>query len=566
MQVIYDFIHNLFSHSPVLAIALALTIGYLIGKIPFGNFRLGGVAGSLLAGVLVSQFGVSIDDTVKNLLFALFIFAVGYESGPQFFRSLGRKTLREVLLALIVAGTGFATVVVVSKIMGFDKGLAAGVAAGGMTQSAIMGVASDALSKMGLSADTLKEYTANIGVGYAVTYIFGTLGAIIVCANILPKFMGQKMKDAAVAAEAESSQAAALSADESYALHKLIGRVYKIENCAFENVGELEASCGELPITVEKVKRGGSFLDINPDLKLQTGDMTLLVGQRDALVQIAGHIGTEVTGPSDLNLVMKTQEVMVTSHELITLTLREIHGKMKDQIRHGVYVLSALRGGREIPITSEDHINHGDILRLYGSEEDIKKVVGMIGTPIVPSVKTDMVLAGIGIVIGLLIGMLTLKVGGIPLTLGSGGGALLSGLFFGWLKCKRPQLGGTIPSSASEFMKDFGLAGFVAIVGLDSGLQAISTIREQGLAILLGGLIVTLVPLLATMLIGRYLLGYKNASVFAGALSGARSANPAFGQVLNLSGNSVPTVPFAVTYALANVFLTLLGPLVAAIV
>lgn len=115
-------------------------------------------------------------------------------------------------------------------------------------------------------------------------------------------------------------------------------------------------------------------------------------------------------------------------------------------------------------------------------------------------------------------------------------------------------------------MKDFGLTGFVAIVGLDSGLQAISTIREHGLAILLGGIIVTLVPLLVTNLIGRFLLGYKNASVFAGSLSGARSANPAFGQVLNLSGNSVPTVPFAVTYALANVFLTLLGPLAVALV
>jgi aspartate-alanine antiporter len=550
----------------VLAIALALTIGYLVGKIPLGSFRLGGVAGSLLAGVLVSQFGVTVDDTVKNLLFALFIFAVGYDSGPQFFRSLGRKTLREVLLALVVAGTGLVTVVVVSKVMGFNKGLAAGVAAGSMTQSAIMGVASDALGKMGLSADALKQYTTDIGVGYAVTYIFGTLGAIIVCANALPKFMGQKIKDAAVAAEAESSQAAALGADESYALHKLVGRVYRVERPDFENVRELESSCGELPVTVEKVRRGGLFLDINPDLKLQTGDTALLVGQRDALIEMAGRIGPEVSGMSDLNLVMKTEEVAVTGRELANLTLKEIHGRMKDQIRHGVYVLSVLRGGREIPVTGRDRIEHGDILRLYGSEEEVKKASGALGTPIVPSVKTDIVLTGIGIVTGLSIGMLTLNIGGIPLTLGSGGGTLLSGLFFGWLKGKRPQLGGSIPSGASNLMKDLGLAGFVAIVGLDSGLQAISTIREHGLDILLGGLIVTLVPLLVTMLIGRYLLGYKNASVFAGSLAGARSANPAFGQVLNLSGNSVPTVPFAVTYALANVFLTLLGPLVVAIV
>jgi AspT/YidE/YbjL antiporter-like protein len=263
---------------------------------------------------------------------------------------------------------------------------------------------------------------------------------------------------------------------------------------------------------------------------------------------------------------MKTQEVAVAGHAFDALTLAEIHGRMRGQIRHGVYLLAISRGGREIPLNGGGHIQHGDIMRLYGSESDVARVASAIGTPIVPSVKTDMLLTCSGLVTGLLIGMLTLNVGGIPLTLGSGGGALLSGLFFGWIKGRRPQLGGSIPSAALELMKDLGLAGFVAIVGIDSGLQAISTIREQGLAVLLGGLIVTLVPLFATMLLGRYLLGYTNSAVFAGALSGARSANPACGEILGLSGNSVPTVPFAVTYALANVFLTLLGPLVVALV
>lgn len=566
MQWLYDFFHDLFAEVPLLAFALALAVGYLVGKIPFGKFRLGGVAGSLLAGVLISQFGVSIDPIVQELLFVLFIFAVGFESGPQFFRSLGRKTLREIALALIVAGAGLATVVVVSKLMDFDKGLAAGVAAGGMTQSAIMGVAGDALGKLGLSAQDLDSFTANIGVGYAVTYIFGTLGAIIICANILPRFMGQKLGDAAMAAEAEMAQAAALGADESYALHKLAGRVYRVENSGNITVAGLEASCGELPITVEKVKRGRVFLDIDPELCLYPDDLVLLVGQRDALVDVVALIGREVAGPSDLNLVMKTQEVVVTNGEFAGLTLGELHGKMKDQIRHGVYVLSVHRAGRELPFGGDCAIRHGDVLKLYGSEADVKKAVDAVGRPIVPSKKTDMVITALGIAAGLVIGMLTLRLGDIPLTLGSGGGALLSGLFFGWLKGKRPQLGGSIPSPAVEFMEDFGLAGFVVVVGLESGLQAVSTIREYGFSILLGGLVVTLVPLLVGMLAGRWLLRYKNASVFAGALAGARSANPAFGQVLGLSGNSAPSLPFAVTYALANVFLTLLGPLVVALV
>ena len=167
------------------------------------------------------------------------------------------------------------------------------------------------------------------------------------------------------------------------------------------------------------------------------------------------------------------------------------------------------------------------------------------------------------LVVGLLIGLLVLRIGSIPLTLGAGGGALLSGLLFGWYR-SRHQTMGNMPTAASQLLKDLGLAGFVAAVGLQSGMQAISTIATSGLSLFGIGVVVTVVPLLLTMVFGRYVLRYDNAAIFAGALSGSRSANPAFGEVLDKSGNSIPTVPFAITYALANVFLTLLGPLIVA--
>ena len=102
------------------------------------------------------------------------------------------------------------------------------------------------------------------------------------------------------------------------------------------------------------------------------------------------------------------------------------------------------------------------------------------------------------------------------------------------------------------------------MVGLQSGLQAVSTIASSGISIFLFGVVVTILPLIITMLVGRYVLRYDNTAIFAGALSGSRSANPAFGEILDKAGNSIPTAPFAITYALANVFLTLLGPLVVA--
>ena len=126
-----NWLHEIFRQSPEIALFLSLAGGYAIGKIQFGRFQLGGVAGSLLVAVILSQVGVTIDNGVKALLFALFIYAVGFESGPQFFRSLGRQSLREIAMAVMLAVSGLVTVVVLARMFGLDKGLAAGIAAGG---------------------------------------------------------------------------------------------------------------------------------------------------------------------------------------------------------------------------------------------------------------------------------------------------------------------------------------------------------------------------------------------------------------------------------------------------
>jgi len=566
MQYLEGLIHQEFTTMPVLALFIALAGGYAIGRIPFGSFRLGGVTGSLLAGILISLFGVQIDASIKSLLLILFIFAIGYDSGPQFFRSIGRHTLREVFLSLLMACTALLTVVAVARVFGFDKGLAIGIASGGLTQSSMVGVAADALAKMGIPADKLNGYISDIGVGYAITYVFGTLGPVIVCTAILPKFMKITLKDAALLEESKLSHTRALNADERFALGGLTGRVYRLKEGAFATVAELEASAGELPITVEKVKRGSSFLHISPELALKRGDVLLIVGRREALLPLEKKIGNEMAGASGINLIMKTQEVILTNDALGGFPLKKLFSDMQDQIRHGVYILSISRGGKDIRLDGEDKLMHGDTLKLYGSAEDVRQAVSAIGVPILPSVKTDIMTMCLGIIIGLLIGMVSVDVWGIPLTLGSGGGVLISGLFIGWLKSRYPQFGGTIPSAASELLKDLSSAGFVAVVGLNSGAAAISAIRHDGLTILAGGMLVTLTPLLLCMLLGRYVIKYKNGAVFAGALAGARVSNPAFVQVVNLSGNSVPAMPFAVTYCLSNVLLILLGPILAAVI
>lgn len=556
-----ELVHTILNHVPEVAIFLSLAIGYAIGAIKFGSFQLGGVGGSLLVAVVVSQIGISVDAGVKSIMFALFIYAVGYESGPQFFSSLSRKTLREIGMALFLAASGLVTVLICAKIFGFDKGLAAGVAGGGLTQSAIIGTAGDAISRLGLPADEVKRLQSEVAIGYAVTYIFGSLGAIIVCASLVPKLMGRTLKEDAKKAELEMAGGrAVLSADQVDSLPALVGRVYRVTTGAGKRVIEIEKQLTD-GVTIERLRRNGKIIIATDDLVLEAGDDVMLIGRREAATEAWRLLGDEQRPSADLDIALRMQEVVFARKGGNGKTLGELKAGVERDVKHGVYIAKIMRMGQPLPILDDTIIYHGDVVTLYGADSDVQRAAKEAGYPLAYSVKTDYVYMGIGIVVGLLIGYIVVKVGGIPLTLGSGGGALLAGLVFGWLRGKHPTFG-AMPLAASSLLKELGLATFVTCVGLSAGAQAWQTLQQSGISIFVAGVIVTIVPLLLTYLFGRYVLRYDNVAILAGALSGSRSANPAFGEILDKAESNVPTVPFAITYAIANVLLTLLGPLV----
>lgn len=562
-----EYLRQILNQAPELALFLSLAIGYWVGSIQFGKFQLGGVAGSLLVAVVISQIGISIDNGIKSVLFALFIYAVGFESGPQFFRSLGRQSLREIVLAAVMALSGLLTVIACARLFGLDKGIAAGIAAGSMTQSAIIGTASAAIAKLDLPLEQIQTLQGNVAVGYAVTYIFGSFGAIILCVNVLPWFMRRSIRDDATQAEAELLAGAKVyGPGELPAIPPLVGRLYRIDQAAGQTVAQLEVSDPVDPqaaLTIERIKRGGALVGVTPTTVLEAGDVVLVVGRRAGVVAIAGRLGAELQSSPDMDVVVVQRDVSLDNPTFVGRRVAEIRQAASQVLRHGVYVVSVKRAGRPLALEPDTVIEAGDLVTLYGTPDDIQRVAQQVGSIIVPSDKTDFVFHGFGLAVGLLIGLVVIRLGAIPLTLGSGGGALIAGLVFGWYR-SRHLTRGNLPLPASTLLRDLGLAGFVAVVGLQSGRQAVETIATQGLSIFLIGVVVCVVPIVITILVGRYVLRYRNLALFAGAVAGARSANPAFGEVLDKAGNSIPTVPFAVTYALANVFLTLLGPLVVA--
>src|SRR5450830_351426 len=223
------YLHRFLTAQPLLALFLTIALGYLVGKIKIGSFVLGGIAGTLLVGVVIGQIGINIDGGIKSIFFALFIYAVGFQGGPQFFHALNRRSLNQLASSFVMCGVGLLCVILAAWGFDLDRGLAAGLAAGGLTQSAIIGTAGDAITQLGLSPAVTKIMETNIAVGYAVCYIFGSLGPIIMISWFFPMIMKWDIRQEAIKlAKAMSGGNAELEPGQFSALLDTNTRVYTI--------------------------------------------------------------------------------------------------------------------------------------------------------------------------------------------------------------------------------------------------------------------------------------------------------------------------------------------------
>ena len=563
MTTLYAFLAS----QPLLALFFTIALGYFVGKLKIGNFVLGGIAGILLVGVLIGQLDIQIAGGIKSIFFALFIYAVGFQGGPQFFHALNLRSLNQLTSAFVMCFVGLLCVLGAAWMFGLDRGMAAGLAAGGLTQSAILGTAGDAIAKLGLSAEVTKIMQSNVAVGYAVCYIFGSLGPIIMVSWFLPLLMKWNIRQEAVKlAKVMSGGHAELDPGEFDALPTIDTRIYPVASgtaAVGQAVRALDAEMSDA--AVEAIFREGEMLELTPDAILHAGDTVVITGTIPALEATAALFGDEVAAPDGLRLILERREIILTNRALSGRSIGEIHDTVNVDTRRGVFLTAAKRMGRDLPLLAKLELKSGDELHFTGSPADLDRVQPKIGYKITAAAVTDFIFFGIGMLVGMLIGMANFTIWGIPITIGNGGGCLLSGLLFGWLHSVHPRFA-AFPMGASNFLRDFGLAVFVGVVGITAGPQALVAIKEYGVTLLLLGVGVTLIPQFVTFFFSYYVLRIRNPIEALACVAGGRSANPAFAALLEKAGNATPVVSFTITYAVANVFLTLWGPIIVGIV
>jgi putative transport protein len=554
------FVHALRSN-PELAIFLTLAIGFLIGRVKFGSFSLGIVVGTLFAGVLIGQLDIKVPAIVKTIFFDLFLFTTGYKVGPQFFRGLKKDALPQVALTIILCVACLLTAFGFSKLLGYDVGTAAGLLAGAFSESTVIGTAGEAIQRLAIPDADKTALLNNIPVAYAVTYLIGTASLVWFLPTIGPKLMGINLREEGARQQAENAGAAELEIGVVSGAKLFDIRAYRVTNPDLINksVAELEAMPQDIRVFIARIRHDGEIIEAQPTSVIHENDVVAVLARQVAHVERGSRIGPEVDDKSLLDLPIETLDVVVTHRSFVGKTLAEL---ARRESTRGVFLRNLTRAGQEMPVAANTRIDGGDVLRLIGTKPEVERAARELGYPDRPTTSTNMVFVGTGIVLGGFVGLLSITVGGIPLTLTASGGALVMGLVFGWLRSVYPFFG-RIPEPAIWIFDTLGLCIFIGVVGLTAGPSFFAGLQKTGLSLVAVGLVSALLPHTLGILFGRYVLK-MNPLIVLGACAGAGTITAALRAIQDESRSSVPALGYTVPYAMGNILLTAWGPVIVA--
>ena len=556
-----EWIINQLRVHPELAIFLTLFAGFWLGRLKIGKFSLGTVTSVLLVGVLVGQLNITVDGPLKAVFFLLFLFAVGYKVGPQFFRGLKKDGLPQVGFAVLMCIVSLVAPWILAKIMGYHIGEAVGLLAGSQTISAVIGVASDTINQLGISEAQKATYINAIPVSYAVFCLKKTAGSAWILASLGPKLLGGLDKVKADCKELESKMGTSEMDEPGFspALRPVVFRAYKITNKWFgkgKKVSELEKYLSEQEklLFVERVRQRGVVKEVKPDMLLQPEDEIVLSGRREFVIGEEDWIGPEVIDAQLLDFPAETLPVMVTHR---TFAGEKVSTIRAQKFMHGVSIRSIKRAGINVPVLARTVVDAGDILELTGMKHEVETAAKQMGYVDRPTNQTDMIFVGLGILVGGLVGALTMHLGGVPISLSTSGGALIAGLIFGWLRSKHPTFGG-IPEPSLWVLNNVGLNMFIAVVGIAAGPSFVAGFKEVGFSLFIIGALATAIPLLSGLLMGKYLFKFHPALTL-GCTAGARTTTAALGAVQDAVESETPALGYTVTYAVGNTLLIIWG-------
>jgi putative transport protein len=566
---------------PFVLLFLTLALGTMIGRRKFGFLTLGSTAGTLLVGIVISltaylAFGIryEIPALLTTVAMNLFMFAVGYQVGPQFFAGMRKDGGKFVAMSLIVVLMNFGIVFAGARALDLPPGIATGMISGSMTDTGVIGAATGAVETGAFTPPqgvTPAEVIGNTAAGYAIVYLFSLIG-IILLVRYLPRLSGVDPRAAAREAEAGLGGGKAklpMTGHDAVDLMPRLGvdvRAYRLENAALVGRRALEAAAAA-DVAVWQVRRGEQILDLASDPTLQTGDVVTVVAEVDRLVaNAAARIGPEIADAEARQVGLEVVDLVLTSKELAGLPLKDAIEKTRRMVFPGaervgrlLQPVALIRSGEPLPAYPETRIERGDVLRVLGPKSRIAAVAKGVGRVVRESTVSDILTLALGMTIGYLVGYIHVPIGIFSIGLGTPAGVMIAGIAISTLRSRNPLFGGPISEGARSLLQDLGLDLFIAVVALNSAASVANAFARGGVwGILLVGIAAGLIPPVVVWILGRK-LWRMNAALLLGAMCGARFSTPGLKVAQEETESAIPAVAYPVPKAVTAIIVLLTG-------
>jgi len=543
----------------VLVLFLIIGLGHLVGKVKLGSVALGSTTGILIVGLLIGLLHLDVPPIVKGLSFTLYLFVLGVSIGPGLIYMLTtRAALKYLALGLSTAVFMAVSVFFVAKVFDLSNVVAGGLSSGAMTTSAVLAAAQSAIGAGSIRLPdgmAAKEAGDLLGGAYAITYLFGTFGLIILI-KIAPRLVGKNIAEEAAKME-HGADARIDLANQSAAI-----RAWRVSAPGYvgKTVAEIEASAAKyeaeqgMPSLVEKVLRDGRPLELSPDLQIRSGDVLAVWAMPGILAFGARLIGEEVTDPAALTVKLASAELVVTNRELEGRSLAELvreHGR-------GVTVERMARRGVSLPVRGDLNLVAGDVIYASGPQRQLDAFAERVGYVVKDQLATNLATFGIFLALFGALGTISVEIFGIDMSIlgGSAIGAMVGGAVLGWLRSRSP-LWGSVAAPAGDAIGALGIGLFISAVAIGAGGTIVQVIQSQGPKLILAGAIVTTFCTFATFLFGHFVLRLnvaENAGATCGAMTGV-----AIDEVVKDAKSGVPAIGYALPGAVNNITFTIVA-------
>jgi putative transport protein len=476
---------------PLAGLMLVVTLGYLLGRLNWHGMAVGPGAGTLAVALLFGWLGLSLENlyggvkpalTVGQLGFALFIYSVGFDAGPQFVSglrsSLGWKyvavgssvVVSAILLAL---GAGF--------LFGFDPSTTAGVLAGGLSSTAAFAAASEE------AADA-----ARLSVAFAITFPFG-LGGLVAMIQTLPRLTRTDLSRGAISEDEQTDESGRTRIYRARTPELTRAFVVQKEDVVGRPLKEL-ALTNRTGCFISRIHRGDEVLVANASATLQLGDHLLVVGRLDELQSFAALVGTEVYDAQLRDHLPAPRRVVVTSRGAHAKTLKDLN--LLERYR---CMIGKIERGREVIEPGADvELLRNDVVEVIGQRDAVREVALLLGRFEPSTNATDIAIYAGGIVLGLLVGSIHFAPLGLDFSLGAASGLLLAGVFLSWAR-QFTVISANVPRAARQLVRELGVLLFVGETGMAAGYALRSGMDVTVWQVLVAGGVVTVVPVFVAL-------------------------------------------------------------------